>query len=257
MLKRRLRQLWRYSQGLIGLGGDDALLASYPRSGSTWVRFFLCNLISLREMEGRTVGFALLDATMPELGVDDLRRQWLYSTIPRVVKTHRPYSPMLSGAGGRILVIRDPRDAMVSLYWYEKGRRRPRFQGELSAFLHNRRFGLPAWFRHYDSWRSRAHIVLAYEDLRAAAHTEFGRLLDFLGVEEDSEVVNAAIERSRFRNVRQVEQTRGLADDKEFGSDFRFARKGKSGDWREHFSAEDQAYYAALHASSRIEIYRP
>ena len=41
-----------YGAGILGLRAQDVILASFPKSGSTWVRFFLCNLVSLRYWEG-------------------------------------------------------------------------------------------------------------------------------------------------------------------------------------------------------------
>lgn len=247
----------RYVRGLVGLRSSDTLLTSFPRSGSTWIRFFLCNLVSLREMDGRTVGFPLLDATMVELGVDDLRRPWPHTTIPRVVKTHRPRSVLFSRAGAAILVSRDPRDAVVSLYWYERGKTRPRFQGDLGEFLRHPRLGLPAWFRHYRSWAPHADLTLTYEELVADPSAQFARLLSFLGVGEEEAVVAEALERSHFRNVRAVERSEGHTREDKFGPEFRFARRGGSGSWQEHFSEKDERYYTDLHRHYGIGIYPP
>jgi len=247
----------RYAQGLLGLRRDDILLASFPRSGSTWIRFFLCNLISLREMGGREVDFPLLDATMVELGVDDLRRPWSHETIPRVVKTHRPYASFLARPSHKILVIRDPRDTVVSRYWYERGQSRLRFQGELPAFLRHRVFGLAAWFRHYRSWVPRADLILPYESLVESPGDGLRTLLDFLEVDVEEAIIDQALERSRFRNVRKVESSKGHSHAGRFGKDFKFARRGGTGGWREHFSTQDLDYYSRLHERFRVEVYAP
>src|SRR5436190_16347079 len=106
-----------YGLGLLALRRDDVLLASFLRSGNTWARLFLCNLISLREWDGRPVTYGLLEATMPRLGHDNLFRPWPHPTMPRVVKTHRPYS-RLFGRTQAIGIVRDPRDVMVSSYHF-------------------------------------------------------------------------------------------------------------------------------------------
>jgi len=257
MLTRLPRKLARYAQGIAGLHRDDVLLSSFPRSGSTWIRFFLCNLISLREMDGQAVGFPLLDATMVELGVNDLRLPWPHATLPRVVKTHRPYSRFFSRAGRSILVIRDPRDTIVSLFWYERGKTHPRFLGELSEFLRHPGFGLPAWIRHYRSWAHRADLTMTYEALVEDPGTEFRRLLDFLGVVEEDAAVEEALERSRLGSVRAVERSHGHTDQDRFTPSFQFARRGGSGNWRDHFSANDLRFYQTLHDRYELGVYAP
>ena len=256
MTDRALRLL-RYAQGILGLNSGDTLLASFPRSGSTWIRFFLCNLLSLRELDGHLVDFPRLDGTMVELGVSDLRVRWPYEAIPRVVKTHRPYSFLYSRAGRSILVIRDPRDAAVSYYHYDQAKTRPRFQGDLGTFLRHRRFGLESWFRHYRSWVYHADHTIQYEDLVDDARGTFDSLLRALDVESDDATVTEAIERSRFRSVRSIEESRGVTRKGAFGTGFRFARRGGTGGWSEHFSNQDRLYYARLHGDYGIGIYPP
>ena len=82
-----------FGAGVLALRKDDFLLAGFPRSGSTWTRHVLCNLISLNEWSGREVE-AVLNETMPALGASNLFRPWPHSTIPRVIKTHHRYSPL-------------------------------------------------------------------------------------------------------------------------------------------------------------------
>ena len=81
----RTRRLFRLAKGLSGLRRSDIMLVSYPKSGNTWVRFFLCHLID--ELEGRSefTGFERLNRVMPELGVNDLRQPWQHSGLERFV----------------------------------------------------------------------------------------------------------------------------------------------------------------------------
>ncbi len=128
----------RYAQGIVGLQENDIILTSFPKSGNTWVRFFLCNLISICEWEGKTVDFTTLDQTMPELGIDNLLRPWKHDTVPRIVKTHKHFWSIFLNHK-IILIVRDPRDVMVSYYHFETTKERPRFKGTFSEFIRHRK----------------------------------------------------------------------------------------------------------------------
>lgn len=252
-----LRQAIRYGRGIIGLRAEDVLLASFPRSGSTWLRFFLANLVSLHELDGSPIDFARLNAMLPELGASDLLATWPYSSIPRVVKTHRPHSVLLRVPRRSVLVVRDPRDVMVSYYLYEQGKSRPRFTGAFSGFLHCPGLGLKAWFRHQRSWSSRATLELRYEALRAAPVEQLRRLLGLLEVAPPTDLVEEAVSRSKLGRVRDVEQRSGSGHEGRFREGFRFARQGEPGGWRDWFGPADLDLYAALHARWQLDGYAP
>ena len=158
-----------FGAGVLALRKDDFLLAGFPRSGSTWTRHVLTNLISLNEWSGREVE-AVLNETMPALGASNLFRPWPHSTIPRVIKTHHRYSPLFRNIPS-IGIVRDPRDVMVSRYHLIRDKR-DELRQPFGTFIRGRRHGLETWFRHYTSWRRR-RLALRYEDMLADPHREF------------------------------------------------------------------------------------
>src|ERR1035438_7325511 len=65
---------------------DDTFLVSYPKSGNTWVRLLLANLIHPNE----TVGFANINRLLPAPGV--LSKRFLKTLPrPRILKSHEPF----------------------------------------------------------------------------------------------------------------------------------------------------------------------
>lgn len=228
---------------------DDVLLASFPRAGSTWLRLFLCNLISLSEWDGREVNRALMNATMPRLGHDNLFRSWQHATIPRVIRAHRDYSPVF----GRIRsfgLLRDPRDVMVSFYHFTKDRRGLHDEA-FRGFIRDPKFGLEKWFKHYRSWRDQWELTLKYEDMLRDPEREFRRVLEFLGVRVAEDLWREAVARASFHESRKAERLGSPA--REAGA--LFFRQGSSGQWRTYFSDEDLAYYRELADRYQAAIY--
>ncbi len=252
----RAQLAYRYVQGLAGLKSDDVILTSFPKSGNTWVRFFLCNLISLRAWDGEPVTFPRLNATMPELGVSNLLRPWPYEgVLPRIVKTHKPRWPVFKNLRAALL-IRDPRDVMVSYYHFERKRVGGRFDGDFATFLRHPDLGLKAWFRHYASWHATCDVCIRYEDLKADDVETFTALLNGLALTFPAPLVEEAAKRSRFERMRKTEADHGISTDKEqFKGGGRFMRSGKTGGWDDYFNEQDRAYYAQLCQRHGLDMY--
>jgi estrone sulfotransferase len=248
-LSSRVRLSVLYLIGFAGIRRDDVLLVSFPRSGNTWMRLLLCNLISLREWEGKKVDFSLLNKTMPELGVNNLLAPWPYATIPRVVKTHRSYSAPFR-ANRSIGIIRDPRDVMVSFYHYSKDRK-GLYRGDFSNFIRNPRFGLESWFRHYLSWRDHFTLTMTYEQMKEDTLREFHRVLDVLNVSYSEDMIREAVQRSNLASIREAEKSASLPEN----GQAIFARSGVSRQWPSYFSEQDLAYYQELSDQYGVFLY--
>src|ERR1700684_273279 len=89
---------------------DDAFLVSFPRSGNTWTRFLVCNLINPDD----PVNFAQLESRIPEI-YDVTDRSLRAFPRPRVIKSHECFDPRYKKI---IYIVRDPRDVAVSLYHF-------------------------------------------------------------------------------------------------------------------------------------------
>src|SRR5579864_2793674 len=120
IVKRGLRHLSRVSDVLlrktllereITIFPDDSFLTSYPRSGNTWTRFLVGNLIRPSE----TVTFLNIEKIVPDMykTADMVLRRL---PRPRVLKSHEPFDPRYRRV---IYIIRDPRDVAVSNYHWE------------------------------------------------------------------------------------------------------------------------------------------
>ena len=244
-MRTLFRRGTRYALGVVGLDASDVVLASFPKSGSTWVRFFICNLLALDGRLARPVDFRTVDTHMPELGVSNLFDAWPHEGIPRFVKTHLRWSPIFR-RNRAVLVVRDPYDVMVSYYRYELGKQNRRFEGSFSEFIRHKKLGLHAYLAHFESWRDRHDVLVRYEQLHASDTATFRRMLSGLGVEISEAMLQEAVEASRFDRLKRVESSHGHLDARKFRDDFAFVGRGQVGYGRECFNPEDRAYVAAM-----------
>ncbi len=239
----KILKIYRYAQGLAGLNKNDILLASFPKSGVTWLRFFLFQLLRTLEPDDHPLSWRNLDNTLPELGRQNLLDPWPYASLPRFVKTHKNNLPFF-GKCRSVLLVRDPRDVMVSFYCYQKAKTRNGFTGTFSRFIRHKKFGLPAWNKHYRSWRDRCTMMLTYEDMLNNDIEVFTGLFQQLNIKVPAPYIKTAAENTRFSKLRELENHSGTSKPRDFFQpDYKFTRKGVAGDWKNYFTGNDLLYY--------------
>lgn len=245
-----------FVRNVIGFQPNDILLASFPRAGSTWIRFILCNYLSLREMVGQSVDLQVLDDIMPTLSKSDLTQTWPYQSLPRIIKTHQPYRPVVFRTPRRIAyILRDPRDVMVSYYYFLQNHTQRAAPSEFATFLRHESYGLAACMQHYLSWRPHIDVILRYEDLKRDAHAAMMVFLDALQVSVQAEDLQTAVARSDFKEMRTVLEQKGLSNAERFDPAFRVVRSGTTQGWVKHFSEADVAFYGQLRERLEFELY--
>lgn len=241
-----------YSRSYLSLRKEDMVLALYPKTGSTWIRFFYYNLLSIHEKGQTDTAIDEMNRMMPEFGHSSMFSPWPFASR-RLVKTHRPRNLLMTGRPV-VLVVRDPRDIVVSYYHYLVNKKEIDFSGTVNDVLRDRQYGLPAFFRHYNSWRSSAGLVLRYEDLRENPEDGFTQLAEFVGVQASEAEIRSAIEASIFEKMRQA-QAESDAFRNKFEKGFVFARSGASAQWRELFEEEDLEYWNQMKKENHFELY--
>lgn len=204
------------------------MVAAYPRTGSTWLRFLLYGLLS-----GESATFASVDRRIPDVGRGDP-----VPLLPgggRLLKTHEPY---LAAYGRGIYMVRDARDVVVSEYHFQ--RMVGRFAGSLeefvSRFLDGSVNSYGAWHEHVQGWldsRTAAagwlHVV-RYEDLKREPAETLLSIADFLGVTCGRPRVDQVVEDNTVERMREKEEAGGgeLPGSRE---EEKFVREGRAGGW--------------------------
>ncbi|MGI0081666.1 MAG: sulfotransferase domain-containing protein [Nitrososphaerales archaeon] len=222
---------------------DDVFLVSYPRSGNTWTRFLVGNLVY---PEGHLT-FATLDSRIPPIYLFPNRVLRRISR-PRILKSHECFDPKYLKT---IYIVRDPRDVIVSLYYYLLKRGFCRENNSpndivarfLSEGYNNRRWG--TWREHVLSWTtvrngSEGFLLIRYEDLVADTSRELSKVARFLNIDASPSRLARAVELSSADRMRDLEQKESdqWQETKGTRRDIPFVRRAASGGWR-HVLSQD------------------
>ena len=148
-----------------------------------------------------------------------------------------------------IVVIRNPKDTLVSFYhFYRMHRGLGNFQGSWDEFyeLHNAKgliFG--DYFDWYAKWlehTDKPNVELVkYEDMKRRMPEVIGRMCNFLGKPLSDDVIPDLINHLSFDSMKNNEMT-NLESNPRFDTKVSpFMRKGQIGDWKNYFSDEQSA----------------
>lgn len=228
---------------------DDVFLVSYPKSGNTWVRFLIANLINKNPED--IVDFHSVQKIVPEVirnneFLDKLER-------PRVIKSHGTYTEYPKV----IYLVRDGRDVYVSYYFYRLNR-----LGENISFYDflKRQDHYPClWKNHVESWlfrqNNRSKILLVkYEDILLDCRQVLNRIINFIGLQVTEEQIIGAIAGSKFDNMRKLEKQRGRPyKEEEKGPDI-FMRQGQQGNWHDFFGIEERRIFKFREGNTLIKL---
>jgi hypothetical protein len=250
-------------------------LASYPKSGSTWVRMFLnayittfpLNINNPYQYVYKDSDAGLLQLLCPT-DIKELSHSEQFAYRPAMLlnmlklyktkiclKTHNAkicvngiqvIPTFLSDKA--IYLVRDPRDVCISLshhldYTID----------QTIEFMNNIKQGVSfvetnltdlilTWSKHIESWVDKntdlSYKVIKYEDMLSDPIYAFVQILRHLSLNtiEDAEYrFNFAMEQSSFENLQRLENTKGFVEKGRRGN---FFRVGKAGQWKKDLSVE-------------------
>ena len=219
-----------------GLDSRDAFIASYPRSGNTWLRFVLFDILA----PGQSAGFNEVNHIIAEVGLHGPA----LSLLPgggRLIKTHEPYRKQYQKA---IYLVRDVRDVVLSEFAYQKalGWISDDFDRFLREFLRGEVNPFTPWHQHVPGWVESSlagtsnFLLIKFEDMRRNTQQVVNDVLDFLGVNVDAQTVRNAIASNTVQRMQEKEQRSpqlsDVAPESKGSEESRFIRSGSVGGWR-------------------------
>lgn len=222
---------------------SPVIFVSYPKAGRTWLRILIANLLFSKKSLDRRV--ELTQLTRFRLGVKT------------VIFSHRGYvnqdlidSKKFPGKNNIVVMVRDPRDILVSSY-FEHTKRTGGFDTNksIASFSKDEKYGIKQIVSFYNKilevYENRLVAIIKYEDLKGDTFSELEKVMrvtricknDFSKIQ-----INDAIENANFSKLKQQARASknsrlrpGTDND---GESSKF-RKGVVGDYRNHFEEDD------------------
>jgi len=192
-----------------GLDVRDVFFGSYPRSGSTWLRFLLFETLS-----GQSSEFGKVNTSIPNVG-------------------HHRKAPRLLPGGGRLIKTHSE-----FAYHQALGVVGDEFDRYLLSFLRKTVSPFGSWQYNVQTWlqakmpQGRNIVVIKFEDLRGNTAATLAHILEFLNVSRDSEAIQRAVDNNSVEKMREKENR----SPQRVSQKGRFIRTGTAGGWRQRLT---------------------
>ncbi len=263
-------------------------LASYPKSGNTWLRLFMENLfrnaqqpVPINEITVVKYGdasYSLYEqvAGRPLRGANDTELNELREPVQRFlasrpdtsfVKTHNALmrhdgTPLicLGHTAGAIYLLRNPFDLTVSFADHYRISHDDVIEAMASPYHHTKSTPaaifqlLGGWTNHYRSWFGVENfnpLFMRYEDMNRDPVKTFGRFMRYLGLPKNPERLKRAIRNSAFKELERQERDVGFKERVHEGQ--KFFRAGKTGGYREVLSERQIGRIIDAHGELLLE----
>ena len=241
-----------------------AYLCSYPKSGRTWMRYALVELLDARYGLG---GFDMKNMfeLIPNRDGDGPAPSWTTPEdyrfadrpeVPFIVMSHLPWEPGFAELPV-LFLARSPGDVLVSHY-HHRTRHDGRLAGaSLADFAADPDWGIADLVSYLASWQPHLEdpnvTVMTYERLKAQPLEAFGVVAAALGVQAGPQELQAALDASSVDRMRKVEEASGDWQPHAYDiddPDARRVRKAKVGGWREEMDPQTvEALVAGIEGS--------
>ena len=220
-------------------------VSSFARSGNTWVRYLLADVLLQNRGEQTTTELSVPpEEIIPDYYCDYIARRDQSVRMPGVlIKTHDVFETVWQGMGAAPLteapsagpppnckilyIFRRPEDVLVSFYHLHLRQKYVRSTVfGIDAFC---RSAMDGWMQNVASYLRAADLgapiyFASYETLLHEPAATLTGILAWLGIEHNAERVKRAVDHMEFSNLRKVEERRPPHQTKEF-----FFRRGRKG----------------------------
>ena len=243
---------------------DDVYVLTFPKNGTTWTQELVWLLKNDCDFEkAKTSSLdkrfpfmefpVLLDFNkelLPPFLQGDILKMVEDMPSPRFMKSHLHLCLLpddLIEKSKVVMCLRNPKDTVVSYYYFVKLSRAHGYKGDFATFfdlfMDNLVFYSPYFEYVKEVWQRRNHpnvCLLFFEDMKKDLATSVRKVAKFLGKEVIVGKVEALVEHLSFNKMKNnpaVNRKGGMMKEI-FTGDGYFMRKGEVGDWKNYFTDE-------------------
>jgi len=211
----------------------DIILASYPRSGNTWMRLLLSDIILQSQGFKTQLGGNFIPDIYKEK-LDIWNRDPRLKKVPvRIIKSHEFYDTRYVNS---IYLFRKPADALCSFYYYLLGYPEQREELQKQGIDDFCKVKVEQWRTHVESYieakdkKSDKVLFISYESLKEKPEIILRKTTrKFLGLNITSRMCQIAVENQKFEGLQRIQKLEDTSQLGfwEAGGYQNFFRKGK------------------------------
>lgn len=263
-MPRTVKQYWRriliqfgmfdeaaYKLVIDRIDPNDIFIVSYPKSGNTWMRFLVANILEpSMAWTFRNIGSLIPDIYADNGTINHIQR-------PAYIKAHHPWFNYYPKS---IYIVRDYRDVLLSYYAYQVAMKA--WAGNFSSFIreHEKLDEFGSWSQHvlealqFQKEHPQRILIVKYEELHTNTKSELKKVVEFCRISKNTKLEDV-IEKSNFSALKNAEEVHGSTF-KDL-TESTFFRKGETGNWRTEISSEDIAYIEEHNTSALLAFGYP
>ena len=183
---------------------SDVFVVTPAKCGTTWMQQIVHGLRTRGSMEFDEITQVVPWIEMArDMNIDIHKPQ---VADPRAFKTHKDLDTVPKG-GKYICVVRDPKDAMLSLYRFFEGWVMEKDAISIRDFALDYYEGGRYYWKHVNAmWNRRNEknvLALSYENMQENLPLTIERVADFIEIELDKELKDIVIRQSDFRFMKE------------------------------------------------------
>lgn len=219
---------------------DETYLISFPRAGSSWLRFLLTSL-----SQGEKATRDSVNITIPDANSYKLNKKSKPTPKPLVIKSHTPFIKIPAKV---IYLVRDGRDALLSYYYQRLKRGKLKPEASPLDFYFDENLWPCPWHTHIadwldglETWPVERYKIVRYEDLVESTAEQMSAIAEFIGLS----VTDRDLEKAISLNPKKQSEETGEPKDNQDKQNF-LVNVEKPKKWQAFLSGEHLAKYEAL-----------